>query len=64
MIRKVLADILGEQDFTPSVECAQFDAIQRVVLRSDAVGLATLEALREQLDRGLIELLGFVDVPP
>ncbi|MEN5242744.1 LysR family transcriptional regulator [Pseudomonas atacamensis] len=63
MIRKVLADILGEQDFTPSVECAQFDAIQRVVLRSDAVGLATLEALREQLDRGLIDLLDFVDVP-
>jgi DNA-binding transcriptional LysR family regulator len=63
MIRKILADILGEPDFNPSVECAQFDAIQRVVLRSDAIGLATLEALREQADQGLIHLLDFIDVP-
>ncbi|SDT27959.1 DNA-binding transcriptional regulator, LysR family [Pseudomonas sp. Z003-0.4C(8344-21)] len=63
MIRKVLADLLGEADFNPSVECAQFDAIQRVVLRSDAIGLATLEALREQIDQGLIHLLDFIDVP-
>ncbi|MGY1891762.1 LysR family transcriptional regulator [Pseudomonas jessenii] len=63
MIRKILADILGEPDFNPSVECAQFDAIQRVVLRSDAIGLATLEALREQVDQGLIHLLDFIDVP-
>jgi DNA-binding transcriptional LysR family regulator len=63
MIRKILADVLGEPDFNPSVECAQFDAIQRVVLRSDAVGLATLEALRDQVDQGLIHLLEFSDVP-
>jgi DNA-binding transcriptional LysR family regulator len=63
MIRKILADVLGEPDFNPGVECAQFDAIQRVVLRSDAVGLATLEALREQVDQGLIHLLEFIDVP-
>ncbi|MFJ7314641.1 LysR family transcriptional regulator [Pseudomonas sp. NPDC098747] len=63
MIRKILADVLGEPDFNPSVECAQFDAIQRVVLRSDAVGLATLEALREQVDQGLIHLLEFIDIP-
>ncbi|VVO83245.1 LysR family transcriptional regulator [Pseudomonas fluorescens] len=63
MIRKILADVLGEPDFTPSVECAQFDAIQRVVLRSDAVGLATLEALREQVDQGVIHLLEFIDIP-
>ncbi|MBC8995399.1 LysR family transcriptional regulator [Pseudomonas sp. N40(2020)] len=64
MIRKILADVLGEPDFNPSVECAQFDAIQRVVLRSDAVGLATLEALRDQVDQGLIHLLDFIDIPP
>lgn len=63
MIRKVLADVLDKPDFNPSVECAQFDAIQRVVLRSNAVGLATLEALREQVDQGLIHLLEFIDVP-
>ena len=63
MIRKILADILGEPDFNPSVECAQFDAIQRVVLRSDAIGLATLEALRDQFNQGLIRFLDFIDVP-
>ncbi|MFU2329584.1 LysR family transcriptional regulator [Pseudomonas sp. NFX98] len=63
MIRKILADVQGEPDFNPSVECAQFDAICRVVRRSDAVGIATMEALAEQVAQGLIQLLDFVDVP-
>ncbi|MHC8394191.1 LysR family transcriptional regulator [Pseudomonas sp. LB3P93] len=63
MIRKILADVQGEPDFNPSVECAQFDAIRRVVLRSDAVGIATMEALAEPAEQGLIRLLDFVDVP-
>ena len=53
----------GEADFNPSVECAQFDAIRRVVMRSDAVGIATIEALAELADQGLIRLLEFADVP-
>ena len=63
MIRKILADVQGEPDFNPSVECAQFDAICRVVMRSDAVGIATLEALTEMVDQGLIRLLDFADIP-
>ena len=63
MIRKILADVQGEPDFNPSVECAQFDAICRVVMRSDAVGIATLEALAEMVDQGLIRLLDFADIP-
>jgi len=63
MIRKILADVQGEPDFNPSVECAQFDAILRVVMRSDAVGIATMEALAEMAEQGLIRLLDFVDVP-
>lgn len=63
MIRKILADIQGEPDFNPSVECAQFDAIRRVVMRSDAIGLATMEALAERVEQGHIRLLDFVDVP-
>jgi DNA-binding transcriptional LysR family regulator len=63
MIRKILADVQGEPDFNPSVECAQFDAIRRVVMNSDAVGIATLEALTELVDLKLIRLLDFVDVP-
>ncbi|WP_166359560.1 LysR family transcriptional regulator [Pseudomonas akapageensis] len=63
MIRKILADIQGVTDFTPSVECAQFDAIRRVVMRSDAVGLATVEALAELVEQDSIHLLRFVDIP-
>jgi DNA-binding transcriptional LysR family regulator len=63
MIRKILADAQGEPDFNPSVECAQFDAICRVVRRSDAVGIATMEALAEQVEQGLIQLLSFDDIP-
>lgn len=63
MIRKILADVQGEADFRTSVECAQFDAIRRVVMRSDAVGIATVEALSELEAKGEISLLSFNDVP-
>ncbi|MCY1186323.1 hypothetical protein D9M73_271850 [compost metagenome] len=63
MIRKILADIQGVSDFTPSVECAQFDTIRRVVMRSDAVGIATMEALAEWLEQGATQLLRFTDIP-
>ncbi|MNN72685.1 LysR substrate binding domain protein [compost metagenome] len=63
MIRKILADVQGEADFETRVECAQFDAIRRVVMRSDAVGLATMEALSELVLKGEISLLSFTDIP-
>lgn len=62
-IRKIFAEVLGREDFQPSVECAQFDTILRVVAHSDAVGIATLEALVEPAERGAIRLLQFVDMP-
>jgi DNA-binding transcriptional LysR family regulator len=63
MIRKILADVQDEPDFNPSVECAQFDAIRRVVMHSDAVGIATMEALAELAVQGHIHLLDFADIP-
>lgn len=63
MVRKILADVQGQADFQPSVQCAQFDAIRRVVAHSDAVGIATMEALVELLERNEISLLSFSDVP-
>ncbi|MNJ31016.1 HTH-type transcriptional regulator BenM [compost metagenome] len=62
MIRKILARAQGTEDFVTSVECAQFDAICRVVMRSDAIGLATAEALSERVDVGELRLLSFVDL--
>lgn len=63
-IRKVLGAIAGLDDFQPSVECSQFDAILRMVARSDAVGISTLEALHGPAARGEVQMLKFSDVPP
>ncbi|MCW2272026.1 HTH-type transcriptional regulator GbpR [compost metagenome] len=62
MIRKILARTQGVEDFVTTVECAQFDAIRRVVARSDAVGLATEESLAEWVASGEIKLLSFTDM--
>lgn len=62
-LRKVLAEVLGERDFHMNIECAQFAAILHIVARSDAVGLAAVEALHEPVRRGEVALLQVVDVP-
>ena len=62
-LRKVLAEVLGERDFHMNVECAQFAAILHIVARSDAVGLAAVEALHDPVQRGEVAILQIVDVP-
>lgn len=61
-ICRVLADVQGVEDFSVSVECTQFDAVCRVVTRSNAIGIATMEALSDLEKQGVISLLNFVDV--
>ncbi len=55
--------MLGERDFHMNVECAQFAAILHIVARSDAVGLAAVEALHDPVQRGEVTILQIVDVP-
>ncbi|WP_447744029.1 LysR family transcriptional regulator [Pseudomonas nicosulfuronedens] len=62
-LRKVLAEVIGERDFHMNVECAQFAAILHIVARSDAVGLAAVEALHAPVQRGEVALLHISDVP-
>lgn len=62
-LRKVLAEVIGERDFHMNVECAQFAAILHIVGRSDAIGLAAVEALHEPVRRGEVVLLPITDVP-
>lgn len=62
-IRKILGGVLGKEEFRPSVECDHFDAILRIVERSEAVGVATMEALYEPVQRGQVQLLTLHDVP-
>lgn len=62
-LRKVLAEVIGERDFHMNVECAQFAAILHIVGRSDAVGLAAVEALHDPVQRGEVAILQIADVP-
>jgi LysR substrate binding domain. len=62
-LRKVLAEVIGERDFHMNVECAQFAAILHIVARSDAVGLAAVEALHAPVQRGEVALLTITDIP-
>ncbi|MHB9796526.1 LysR family transcriptional regulator [Pseudomonas sp. MT3] len=62
-LRKVLAEVIGERDFHMNIECAQFAAILHIVARSDAVGLAAVEALHAPVQRGEVALLSIADVP-
>lgn len=62
-LRKVLAEVIGERDFHMNVECAQFAAILHIVARSDAVGLAAVEALHDPVQRDEVALLQISDIP-
>ncbi|MEP9319741.1 LysR family transcriptional regulator [Pseudomonas sp. LABIM340] len=62
-LRKVLAEVIGERDFHMNIECAQFAAILHIVARSDAVGLAAVEALHDPVQRGEVALLKITDIP-
>jgi len=62
-LRKVLAEVIGERDFHMNIECAQFAAILHIVARSDAVGLAAVEALHDPVQRGEVALLQIADIP-
>ncbi|MDH0288503.1 LysR family transcriptional regulator [Pseudomonas sp. GD04087] len=62
-LRKVLAEVIGERDFHMNIECAQFAAILHIVARSDAVGLAAVEALHAPVQRGEVALLQIADIP-
>lgn len=61
-IGKLLAGLQGVEEFSVSVECAQFDTVCRVVTRSNAIGIATMEALGELEAQGVISLLDFADI--
>lgn len=62
-VRQVLAEVVGERDFQVNIECGHFDAILHMVLCSDAVGLASVDALYSPLHRDEIVLLELAEVP-
>lgn len=61
--RKVLANLSGKTHFELHVECEQFSLLEQLVRRSDAIGIATYEALREQLANGEVMQLHLRNLP-
>jgi len=55
--RKVLANLSGKVDISIHLECEQIPLLVQLVQRSDAIGMATHEAVADELARGtLLEL--------
>lgn len=61
--RKVLANLSGKADFSVHLECEQFPLLVDLVKRSDAIGIATREALQGGLDRGELVQLYLRNLP-
>ncbi|WP_239482184.1 LysR family transcriptional regulator [Zestomonas insulae] len=61
--RRAMARVSGRGDFRATVECGQFDAILRIVERSQAIGVATRQALQAPNERGALVELRLDDLP-
>lgn len=56
-IRKLLANLSGRMDFSPSIQTEHFPALVRIVLQSDAIGVGTEQAVAEDIASGALVLL-------
>ena len=62
-IRKLLANLSGRMDFTPSIETEHFPALMKIVLQSNAIGVGTQEAFVEEIAKGSLALLHWRNLP-
>ncbi|MFL1527170.1 LysR family transcriptional regulator [Pseudomonas sp. O230] len=63
-IRKLLANLSGRIDFSPTIETEHFPALARIVLQSNAIGVGTEEAFVEDIAQGSLVLLHWRNLPP
>ncbi|MBD9415596.1 LysR family transcriptional regulator [Pseudomonas sp. PDM16] len=61
--RKALANLSGKTSFEPQLECEHFPMLEELVRRSDAIGVATHEAVSEPLRRGELVQLHLRNLP-
>jgi DNA-binding transcriptional LysR family regulator len=61
--RKVLANLSGKTDFAVHLECEHFHLLEQLVQRSDAIGIATAEAVGAALQRGELVQLHLRNLP-
>jgi DNA-binding transcriptional LysR family regulator len=62
-IRKLLANLSGRIDFSPTIETEHFPALVKVVLQSNAIGVGTEEAFVEDIAKGSLVLLHWRNLP-
>lgn len=62
-VRKVLANLSGRIDFTPSIETEHYMALQRIVQQTDAIGIGTEEAFGGAIGNGELVHLRFRNLP-
>lgn len=61
--RKALANLSGKTDFRAHLECEQFPLLIDQVKRSDAIGIATQEAVQDALTHGELVQLHMRNLP-
>ncbi|MDR9753338.1 LysR family transcriptional regulator [Pseudomonas sp. SZMC_28357] len=63
-IRKLLANLSGRLDFSPSIETEHFQALVKIVRQSNAIGIGTAEAFVEDIAEGSLVQLHWRNMPP
>ena len=62
-IRKLLANLSGRIDFSPTIETEHFPALVKIVRQSNAIGVGTAEAFAEDIAQGSLALLHWRNLP-
>ncbi|MDF2396869.1 LysR family transcriptional regulator [Pseudomonas protegens] len=62
-IRKLLANLSGRIDFSPTIETEHFPALVKIVRQSNAIGVGTAEAFAEDIEQGSLVLLHWRNLP-
>ncbi|MCY1285947.1 hypothetical protein D9M70_349050 [compost metagenome] len=62
-VRKVLANLSGHVDFTPSIQSENYPALERIVRQTDAIGIGAAEAFLPAVERGELAQLQWRNLP-
>ncbi|WOE79847.1 LysR family transcriptional regulator [Pseudomonas protegens] len=62
-IRKLLANLSGRIDFSPTIETEHFPALVKIVRQSNAIGVGSAEAFAEDIEQGSLVLLHWRNLP-
>ncbi|MNZ33024.1 HTH-type transcriptional regulator BenM [compost metagenome] len=61
--RKILANLSGRVDFTPNIQSENYPALERIVRRTDAIGMGAADAFLPAIGRGELAQLQWRNLP-